>query len=51
MRYIKLRKIVRKQKAEEQRRKEFDSKNSLTIYTSLKDEKWWNDFLKGNNAH
>jgi hypothetical protein len=47
MKHISLRKIVRKQKADEQRRKELDSQNGITIYTSLKDEKWWIDFFNG----
>jgi hypothetical protein len=47
MRYIKLRKIVRKQKADEQRRKKLELENTITIYHSIKDDKWWTDLFNG----
>ena len=51
MKHIKLRKIVRKQKADEQRRKKFELDNTITIYHSLKDDKWWTDFFNGKNTN
>ncbi len=47
MRHINLKKIIKKQKALEQSKKNFDEQNAITMYWGLKEFEKINNFLKG----